>query len=72
VLQLKFNAAEHTVGYRWAAEEAAFDMPVRVGRRDDWQLIHPTAEWKTLESPIPMDEFEVATDLYYIDVSKQS
>jgi aminopeptidase N len=72
VLQLKFHAAEHTIGYRWAAEEAAFDMPVRVGRRDDWQLIHPTAEWKTLESPIPMDEFEVATDLYYIDVSKQS
>jgi aminopeptidase N len=72
VLQLKFNAAEHTVGYRWAAEEAAFDMPVRVGRRDDWQLIKPSAEWQTLESPIPKDEFEVATDLYYIDVNKQS
>ena len=72
VLQLKFNPAEHTVGYRWAAEEAAFDMPVRVGRKDDWQLIHPTTEWKTFESPIPIDEFEVATDLYYIAVSKQS
>jgi aminopeptidase N len=72
VLQLKFNAAEHTVAYRWAAEEAAFDMPVRVGRKDGWQLIHPTTEWQTLESPIPSGEFEVATDLYYIDVSKQS
>jgi hypothetical protein len=27
--------------------------------------------WRTLESPVTQDEFEVATDLYYIDVSKQ-
>ncbi len=72
VLQLKFNTGLHTVDYRWRAEEAAFNMPVRVGRRDDWQLIFPTTEWKTLDSPIAMDEFEVATDLYYIDVNKQT
>ena len=72
VLELKFDATLHTVGYRWRAEEAAFNMPIRVGRRDDWQLIFPTTAWKTLDSPIPMDEFEVATDLYYVDVSKQT
>jgi aminopeptidase N len=71
VLELKFDAALHTVGYRWRAEEAAFNMPVRVGRRDEWQIIYPTTEWKALASPIPKEEFEVATDLYYIDVSKQ-
>jgi len=72
VLELKFDAALHTVGYRWRAQVAAFNMPVRVGRKDDWQLIFPNTEWKTLNSPIPMDEFEAATDLYYIDVNKQT
>jgi aminopeptidase N len=72
VLELKFDAALHTVGYRWRAQVAAFNMPVRVGRKDDWQLIFPNTEWKTLNSLIPMDEFEAATDLYYIDVNKQT
>jgi hypothetical protein len=27
--------------------------------------------WRTLEFPVMKDEFEMATDLYYIDVSKQ-
>jgi hypothetical protein len=47
-------------------------MPVRVGRKGDWQLIYPTTtDWRTLDTLIAKDEFEVATDLYYIDVSKQ-
>jgi aminopeptidase N len=72
VLELAFDEQAHTVGYRWRAEEPKFDMPVRVGRRDAWQVIHPTtANWQTLATPLSKDEFEVATDLYYIDVSKQ-
>jgi hypothetical protein len=72
VLELKFNAPAHAVSYRWKADEKAFDMPVRVGRTSDWQLIYPTTtDWRTLDTPISKDEFEVATDLYYIDVSKQ-
>jgi aminopeptidase N len=72
VLELKFDAAAHAVSYRWKADERAFDMPVRVGRKGDWKLIYPTTtDWRTLDTPISRDEFEVATDLYYIDVSKQ-
>jgi aminopeptidase N len=72
VLELKFDAAAHSVAYRWKADERAFDMPVRVGRPGDWQVIYPTTtDWRTLATPLSRDEFEVATDLYYIDVSKQ-
>jgi aminopeptidase N len=72
VLQLKFDAASHSISYRWQAEERAFNMPVRVGRKEAWQLIHPTTtEWQELSSSLTADEFEVATDLYYVAVSKQ-
>jgi hypothetical protein len=46
-------------------------MPVRVGTKDDRrQILRPTAEWQTLKTPLKKDEFEVATDLYYVNVSK--
>jgi hypothetical protein len=46
-------------------------MPIRVGTIDHWQVIHPTAEWATLKTPLKKDEFEVATDRYYVNVSKE-
>jgi aminopeptidase N len=71
VLELKWSEAEGTVAYRWKADEAAFQMPVRVGTKDDRrQILRPTAEWQTLKTPLKKDEFEVATDLYYVNVSK--
>jgi hypothetical protein len=33
--------------------------------------VQPTAEWKTMKTPLKKDQFAVATDLYYVDVSKQ-
>lgn len=45
-------------------------MPVRVGKRDNWQLIQPTVEWKTMNTPLKQADFEVATDLYFIEVDK--
>jgi hypothetical protein len=68
---LKFDEASETVAYRWKADEPDFAMPVRVGRKDHWQIIQPTTEWKTMKTPLTKDDFEVATDLYYVDVSKQ-
>lgn len=69
-LELKFDEAEGTVSYRWKADEAAFAMPARVGTKDHWQIIQPTTEWKTMKTPLKREEFEVATDLYYVGVSK--
>jgi aminopeptidase N len=70
-LELRFAASGVSVDYRWRAEEPGFAMPVKVGRPEAWQIITPTTEWQTLETPLAKDEFEVATDLYYVMVNKQ-
>ena len=31
----------------------------------------PTTEWQTMKTPLKKDEFEVATDLYYVNVAMQ-
>jgi aminopeptidase N len=68
VLELKFS--DGAVAYRWKADEPKFAMPVRVGTKDNWQIISPTTEWKTMKTPLKKDEFAVATDLYFVEVSK--
>ena len=69
-LELKFDEAGGEVSYRWKADEPAFAMPVRVGSRDRWQVVQPTTAWKTMKTPLRKDAFEVATDLYYVDVAR--
>jgi aminopeptidase N len=69
-LELKFDDAAGTVQYRWVADEKAFAMPVRVGLKEHWETVHPTTEWQTMKTPLTRDQFDVATDLYYINVNK--
>jgi len=71
VLELAFDESRGTVAYRWKADEAEFAMPIRVGARDHWQIIRPTAEWQTIQTRLKKDEFAVATDWYYVNVSKR-
>jgi aminopeptidase N len=70
-LELKFDDAKNTVSYRWKVDEPGFAMPVRVGTKDHWQTITPTTEWQTMSTSLKKDDFSVATDLYYVNVSKQ-
>jgi aminopeptidase N len=70
-LELRFDDAAGSVSYRWIADEQKFAMPIRVGKKDSWQFIQPTTEWKSMASSTPKAEFAVATDLYYVNVSKQ-
>jgi aminopeptidase N len=70
-LELKFNDGDGTVAYRWKVDEPGFAMPVRVGKKDSWQLIQATTDWQTVKTPLAKDDFGVATDLYYINVDKQ-
>jgi aminopeptidase N len=71
VLELRFDAQAHTVAYRWQADEAAFTMPIKVGDRNHWQLITPvTTRWQSLITPLDSWHFDVATDLYYVNVRK--
>jgi aminopeptidase N len=67
VLELKF--AEGEVSYRWKADAKGFMMPVRVGAKGNWKVIHPTTEWQKMNTEIKQAEFEVATDLYFVEVS---
>ncbi|HEY6806674.1 MAG TPA: M1 family metallopeptidase [Pyrinomonadaceae bacterium] len=68
VLELKF--ANGSVSYRWQADEKGFAMPIKVGKKDNWQVIQPTTEWQTMKTDLTRDEFDVATDLYFVDVNK--
>lgn len=45
-------------------------MPVRVGSKDNWQVIQPTTAWQDMKTTLKKNRFEVATDLYYVQVSK--
>jgi aminopeptidase N len=69
-LELKFDEAQATVQYRWVADEKAFAMPMRVGLKEHWETIDPTTEWQTMKTPLTKSQFDVATELYYINVSK--
>jgi aminopeptidase N len=71
LFELKFNGERGTVEYRWKADEAGFAMPVKVGVPGQWEVIHSTTEWQSMKSSVGKDQFAVATDLYYINVSKQ-
>ena len=59
------------MAYRWKADEPDFAMPVRVGKKTDWQIIQATTDWQTMKTPLKKNDFDVATDLYFINVSKQ-
>lgn len=69
-LELAFDTPG-TVRYRWRADEPAFNMPVLVGQKDAWTRIEPRAEWQSLPSAIAKDAFDVATDLFYVNVEKR-
>jgi aminopeptidase N len=75
ILELKFDESDNTVSYRWKVDEAGFQMPVRVGnpaeKEDSWQIIHATTDWQTMPTSLKKDDFDVATDLYYVNVVKE-
>ncbi len=70
VLELKFSREANTVEFRWQAAEPGFAMPVRVGDPAAWTTIQPTSEGQTIPCPVSIDDFRVAMDLYYIEVSE--
>jgi aminopeptidase N len=70
-LELAFNDKEGTLAYRWNAGERDFAMPVRIGRAARWEIIRPTTSWQTMKWQSSKDQTDVATDLYYIAVTKQ-
>jgi aminopeptidase N len=70
-LELKFDEEAGTVKYRWKVDEPNFVMPVRVGQKDNWQIISATTEWQAMPNKLSKEDFNVATDLYYVNVEKE-
>ncbi len=75
-LELSFDPAVGRVSYRWKVDVDPFRMPVRVGGPAHWQLITPTTDWQVLPGTVTADSFKnsfaVATDLYYVNVAKET
>jgi aminopeptidase N len=68
---LDLQRSPGSVRYRWEADEPGFAMPVQVGSKEHWQTIYPTTTWQTMPASLAKDEFDVATDLFYITVNEQ-
>ena len=70
-LELVFSETDGTLAYRWKADERRFAMPIRAGRPSAWQLLRPTTDWQVMKTDIRKDDFQVASDLYYVNVTKR-
>ena len=68
-LEVAFNEKESTIAYRWRASEREFAMPIRAGTRGAWVTLQPTTDWQVVPAFVPRDQFEVATDLYFVNVA---
>jgi aminopeptidase N len=69
-LELKYDQSKGELSYRWKVDEFGFAMPVRVGVKDKWTIITPTRNWQTMKTGLKEADFNVATDLYFINVSR--
>ena len=66
-LELKFEPG--SVNYRWKADVKGFSMPVKVGAPTSWETIKPTEGWQTMKTSLTKEDFKVATDLYFVNVT---
>jgi aminopeptidase N len=67
---LEVRSQGDSVSYRWQADVADFDMPLKVRFRGTMHTINPTANWQT-ESLAggSLEDWRPATDLFYIEVA---
>lgn len=56
--------------FKWNADVADFRMPIKVTTAPDkYEFITPTTEWQTIElRGLNPEDFNVANDLFYVDV----
>jgi len=70
VLQASFR--NDSVRYRWKADVADFDMPVKVRAGGSLETLHPTTEWQSTPlNGVAPEDWRPATDLFYIDFEKE-
>ncbi len=69
-LQLRFDPAAQRVSYRWKGDVDPFRMPVKVGNPAHWLTITPTTDSQVMPWAGTPEQFEVATELYYLTVER--
>lgn len=67
-----FNKTGDKVQYRWKTDVEGFDMPLKLKNSDGtYTDIFPTTQDKILEGYSGVENIKVATDLYYVKVTKE-
>ena len=66
--KLKQKGKNLHIKYTWIANVAGFDMPVKVGKKDDYELIYPVAGEmrETVLKNMKKADFQIATELFYV------
>ena len=71
ILEWNLDAGTHAIRYRWKADEAGFAMPILVGDPHHWTRIQPsTTGWQSLPWTGTAESFQVATDLFYVNLKQ--
>jgi aminopeptidase N len=66
---LEYKIKDGLLSYKWTATIPGFNMPVRVSLRpDQFDLIYPAAEWKTIkvDSRVTSEQFKVDPNFYVL------
>lgn len=71
--QLEQSGPDLKVSYRWLADVVDFDMPMLIGKRENYQLIYPTTrEYKTIYLENTKEgDFRVATELFLVNTRRK-
>ena len=71
-LELHYDGAAKAMRYRWQAEEPGFALPIAVGDPARWTRVTPlTTTWQQVPWAGSPESFQVATDLFYVDVKRR-
>lgn len=68
IYDLKQDGTNLVVRYRWEADVAAFDMPIKVGKAGEWTKIYPKTNviGEIILKNFNKSDFKVAEDLFYV------
>lgn len=68
--ELQLKKEDGKVHYRWKADAMHFNMPIDVTLSEEQTRLTPTTDWQVLEETTALDDIEVDTANFYIEVKK--
>ena len=59
------------VRYKWEADVKAFDMPILLGAKENYNMVYPNSEWKeTIIKNLNSKDFKIAKELFLIETKR--